>query len=184
MVSLQIAHARREYVGIASAPTIAGEGANAKDTYNRSRDRVARAAMQKMTIELTIHASGPGAPMSLLPMELLRLSSAQTNLLLEGEASQVETVLTAVAPSLPRPVTTWGGTGSLAAVRDGTLIVPLVNRFDDDQQRQLLRWLEETAGAVRVIATTRGSLFRLVQRGIFLDALYYRLNTIRVEIAA
>jgi hypothetical protein len=116
--------------------------------------------------------------------ELLRLSCAQTNLLLEGDESQVETVLTAVAPSLPRPVTLWGGTLSLPAVREGTLIVPFVNRFDDDQQRQLLGWIEETAGTVRVIATTPGSLFRLVQRGIFLDALYYRLNTIRVEIAA
>jgi hypothetical protein len=123
--------------------------------------------------------------MSLSPVEeLLRLSSAQTNLLLEGGESQVETVLSAVVPSLPRPVTTWAGTASLPTVRDGTLIVPLVNRFDDDQQRQLLRWLDETAGTVRVIATTPGSLFRLVQRGTFLDALYYRLNTIRVELVA
>jgi DNA-binding NtrC family response regulator len=62
------------------------------------------------------------------------------------------------------------------------LIVPLVNRFDDDQQRQLLRWIEETGGKVRVIATTPGSLFGLVERGLFLDALYYRLNTVRLEV--
>ncbi len=123
--------------------------------------------------------------MPMLPVEeLLRLSSAQTNLLLEGEESQVETMLTAVVPSLPRPVTTWGGSASLPTLREGTLIVPLVNRFDDDQQRQLLHWIEDTGGTVRVIATTPGSLFRLVQRGMFLDALYYRLNIIRVELAA
>ena len=87
--------------------------------------------------------------MCLSPVEeLLRLSSAQAKLLLEGDASQIETLLTAVAPRLPRPVTTWDGTRSLPAVREGMLIVPLVNRFDDDQQRQLLRWIEETAGTV------------------------------------
>ena len=139
--------------------------------------------VKKMTREPTLHTPNTGAPRPLVPgEELVRLFSAQMHLLLEGDESQVETVLTAVAPNLPRPVTTWSGTQSLATVRDGTLIVRLVDRFDAEQQRQLLRWLEETAGRVRVIATTPGSLFRLVQRGIFLDVLYYRLNTLRVDI--
>ena len=133
----------------------------------------------------TTHRPAKGEPMSLPSIEeFLLLASVHTNLLLEGQEPQFEAVLVALAPRLSRPVTTWSQ-GILVPGEDpGTLIVPKVDRLDDDQQQQLVRWLEKTGGSVRVIATTSVSLFALVQRGSFLDRLYYLLNIIRLELPA
>ena len=116
--------------------------------------------------------------------EFLRLAAAQTNLLVEGDKLRVEAVLAALTPHLVSPLTTWGGGMALPIARWGTVMVPHVERLHEAHQRQLLRWLSETDGTVRVVATTSGSLFRLVQRGAFLDALYYRLNVVRLDVAA
>lgn len=116
--------------------------------------------------------------------EFLRLAAAQTNLLVEGTELRVEAVLAALTPHLVSPLTTWGGGVALPTGRRGTLMVPHVERLHEEHQQQLLRWLSETNGTVRVVATTSGSLFRLVLSGAFLDALYYRLNIVRVEVAA
>ena len=116
--------------------------------------------------------------------EFLRLAAAQTNLLVEGNELRVQAVLAALAPNFVSPLTTWGGGMALPTARWGTLMVPHVERLHEEHQRQLLRWLGETDGTVRVVATTSGSLFRLVRRGAFLDALYYRLNIVRLEVAA
>ena len=43
-------------------------------------------------------------------------------------------------------------------------------------------WLDDAVGTVQVIATTSEPLFPLVERGAFLDVLYYRLNILRVEV--
>ena len=123
--------------------------------------------------------------MPLLPIEeLLCLASAHTNLLLEGQEPRLETVLTVLTPSLSRPVTTWSQGTFPPGEGRGTLIVPRVDRLDGDQQRQLVHWLEKTGGTARVIATTSVPLFALVQRGTFLDRLYYLLNIIRLELPA
>jgi DNA-binding NtrC family response regulator len=78
----------------------------------------------------------------------------------------------------------WSPGILMPAVDRGTLIVPRVDRLDDDQQRRLIYWLEKTAGSVRVIATTSVPLFVMVQRGVFLDRLYYLLNIIRLDLPA
>jgi hypothetical protein len=131
------------------------------------------------------HRPATGEAMSRLAIdEFLLLASAHTNLLLEGQEPRLEAVLTVLTPSLSRPVTTWSqGTLSPGEGR-GTLIVPRVDRLDGDQQRQLVHWLEKTGGTARVIATTSVPLFALVQRGTFLDRLYYLLNIIRLELPA
>ena len=131
------------------------------------------------------HRPASGEPMSLPPVEeFLLLASVHTNLLLEGQEPQLDAVLDVLVPRLSRPVTTWSQGILVPGVDRGTLIVPKVDRLDDDQQRQLVHWLEKTAGSVRVIATTSVSLFALVQRGSFLDRLYYLLNIIRLEFPA
>jgi transcriptional regulator of acetoin/glycerol metabolism len=53
-----------------------------------------------------------------------------------------------------------------------------------EEQRRLLEWLQETAGRTRVVSTTSAPLLPLVEDGVFLDTLYYRLNTVYVELPA
>jgi hypothetical protein len=123
-------------------------------------------------------------PMHPLPIEeLLCLASAQTNLLLEGLPSRVDAMLAALIPHVLPPLTTWDGATPLPTEHTGTVIAWQVDRLDGDQQRQLLRWIQNTDGTGRVIATTSGSLFGLVKRGMFVDTLYYRLNILRVDVS-
>jgi hypothetical protein len=116
--------------------------------------------------------------------EVLRLASAHTNLLLEGQEPRLEAVLGVLMTRLSRPVTIWSPGIPMPGEDRGTLIVPRVDGLDDDQQRRLVHWLEKTAGSVRVIATTSVPLFAMVQRGAFLDRLYYLLNIIRLDLPA
>ena len=127
----------------------------------------------------------PGEAISLPSLEeVLRLASAHTNLLLEGQEPRLEAVLSVLMTRLSRPVTIWSP-GTLSTGEDrGTLIVRRVDNFDDAQQKRLVHWLEKTAGGVRVVATTSVPLFAMVQRAAFLDRLYYLLNIIRVELPA
>ena len=112
--------------------------------------------------------------------ESLLLSTTRPNLLLEGPEAQVQAIVAALRPLLPSPVIAWCGDG-LPDEHRGTLIVQEAYRLDDAQQRQLMMWLDDAVGTVQVIATTSAPLFPLVERGAFLDVLYYRLNILRVE---
>jgi transcriptional regulator of acetoin/glycerol metabolism len=46
----------------------------------------------------------------------------------------------------------------------------------------MLEWLDQTASRIRVVSTSRTSLWPLLKSGAFDDALYYRLNTVCVDI--
>ena len=84
---------------------------------------------------------------------------------------------------LPPPLTTWipGTDVDLPAFDRGTLIVHDVDGLDLAAQRILLTWLEDRTSHVRVITTVTRDLFAMVTAGVFLDQLYYRLNTIVVD---
>jgi transcriptional regulator of acetoin/glycerol metabolism len=50
-----------------------------------------------------------------------------------------------------------------------------------DQQRALSSWLDQVGpGHVQIVSTNALPLFPLVEQGVFLEALYYRLNTLRL----
>ena len=77
--------------------------------------------------------------------------------------------LDAAAPAFPSTVV-------------GTLIVRNVERLAAAHQEQFLQWLDAQVEIVRVITTSPRSLFPRVQRGTFSERLYYRLNTVIVEL--
>jgi transcriptional regulator of acetoin/glycerol metabolism len=77
--------------------------------------------------------------------------------------------LDAVAPAFPSTVV-------------GTLIVRNVERLVAAHQEQFLQWLDAQIEIARVITTSPRSLFPRVQRGTFSERLYYRLNTVIVEL--
>jgi transcriptional regulator of acetoin/glycerol metabolism len=52
-----------------------------------------------------------------------------------------------------------------------------------DANFHLLPELDETAGRIRVVSTTAVPLFPRVKTGAFEDFLYYRLNTVCVNVA-
>ena len=65
----------------------------------------------------------------------------------------------------------------------GTLVIDEVDGLTLQEQIQVLEW---SAGPVRntqVISTTSEPLFPRVRAGSFIDTLYYRLNTVYLDVA-
>jgi hypothetical protein len=115
-----------------------------------------------------------------------RLISVGSNMLVRGEKSAATATVVALSTDFSMPLVTWNsGAGvGLPPLRQGTIVLQDVDRLDLEAQRELLTWLDERGGRVRVISTARRDLFDLVTAGEFLDPLYYRLNTIVVDVEA
>lgn len=84
--------------------------------------------------------------------------------------------------SLRQPVVTWRPDREPQPLASGTVVVPDADALDADQQRRLLEWVD-TLGDVRILSLASKPIYPLVQCGAFLDALYYRLNVLYVELA-
>jgi hypothetical protein len=107
----------------------------------------------------------------------------RANVMIAGPKSALDTFLEAAMPELREPVKSAGGT--LPPLLDGmrTLILTDVDRLDAAEQRRLRHWFEERRNAdVQVISLTSIPLFSLVSENAFDTELYYRLNTIFLEV--
>jgi transcriptional regulator of acetoin/glycerol metabolism len=59
-----------------------------------------------------------------------------------------------------------------------------VGALSHDDQLHLLDWLEHAVARTQVISTTSGPLLPLVQTGGFIETLFYRLNTVCLDVTA
>jgi hypothetical protein len=117
--------------------------------------------------------------------ELFLVGMARLNVLLVGSADMVRLVLQTQMPALRKPVVSWspGEPFVLPPVeRTGTLIVHEVGSLSLHDQLQLLEWTTGGTPRAQVISTTSTPLLpRVCARG-FIDALYYRLNTVYLDL--
>jgi hypothetical protein len=60
----------------------------------------------------------------------------------------------------------------------GSLLVRDVERLTRESQERLVEWLNGPGFHTRVVATSVTSLYPMVERGEFSDALYYRINMV------
>jgi hypothetical protein len=126
----------------------------------------------------------PGEVAHAIPgKDLRRLVNSGANLLVRGEKSAATATVVALSADFPPPLTTWnaGTDAELPALDRGTLVIHDVDGLELARQRALLAWLESRTNRVRVITTVSRDLFAMVAGGLFLDELYYRLNTIVVD---
>jgi len=132
------------------------------------------------------HTDADEAADALPAVELRRLLSAGSNVLVRGEKSATRATVVALSADLSIPLVTWiGGAGDGLPILDrGTVVLQDVDCLDNSTQHELLAWLDARSGRVRVISTSCVELFDLVAAGVFLDPLYYRLNTIVVDALA
>jgi DNA-binding NtrC family response regulator len=90
--------------------------------------------------------------------------------LLIGEAVTTRALVTTVGS---------GATSEFPSVNPGgTLVLLNVNRMDAADQQRLNTWLEDWRSKPRVISTSQVSLVPMMRAGLFLESLYYRLNTL------
>ena len=118
-------------------------------------------------------------------MQLMGLP--RVNVLLIGIDGMVWNILRTLLPDLSEPVATWhpGEPPVLPPVgENGTLILHDVGAMSHNNQLQLLDWLERTRGRIQIVSMTSVPLLPRVKTGAFLDTLYYRLNTVCVDVTA
>lgn len=112
------------------------------------------------------------------------LRTAPVNGLLVGSPDLTTAAVVKMEKSLPQPLVWWSpdqGT-DLPDLTAGTLVVPDVDDLDTQQQEQLSRWIVRHATRVALLALAREPLFESVSDGRFSAALYYRMNTVVVEV--
>jgi hypothetical protein len=118
---------------------------------------------------------------------LLLMGMPRVNVLLIGIDGMAWRVLQTLLPDLREPTATWCPGDRLVlppAARTGTMILHDVGAMTYQDQRQLLDWLGRTGGRTQIVSMTSTPLLPRVQAGAFIDTLYYRLNTVCVDVTA
>ena len=116
--------------------------------------------------------------------ELHVLARLRVNLLVIGIDSVVQNIMD-LLPALDEPIATWrpGERLVLPPVAEArTMILHEVGAMGHTDQQRLFKWSEQVAGRTRLVSTTDAPLFPRVQAGAFIESLYYRLNTVCVDV--
>jgi hypothetical protein len=109
--------------------------------------------------------------------------SSRPNGLLLGPPAATAAVLRQLQPSLRAPVVQWPHDGDPWHTDGalGTLILHDVCALGRDDQQQLLKWLDGCHSHVQVLSRSTCRIYPLVECGVFLEQLYYRLNCVMVD---
>ena len=124
--------------------------------------------------------------LSPLPEDCRLARAAGVNLLVVIPEGTNATLTELLVAELVQPLVTWRPGERLVlpqASQTGTLILRDVGALSLTDQRRLIDWLERSAGQTQVVSTTATPLMPLVQAGAFLARLYYRLNTVCVDVS-
>jgi len=116
--------------------------------------------------------------------DLLIVAKRRTNLLLVGPGGAIRIVLEMLWRELREPILRWRPGQPLelpSPERAATLVLQDVSELTSDDQHRVLLWLDQNAGGIPVVSTTAVPLWPRVKTGAFNDVLYYRLNTVCVE---
>jgi hypothetical protein len=118
-----------------------------------------------------------------LSPESLIVRTQRPNVLITGSNATTEVFVATLRPYLQNPVCDWATETALPTpCETATLLISDVATLSLEQQQALMGWLDRAAaGDTQVVSTTALELFPLVERGTFLEALYYRLNTVRLD---
>ena len=121
------------------------------------------------------------------PTDWELVSLARLNLLLVGGDEATSVAIRALIPALKGPVCSLGASQGLAlppVTHHGSLILTDVSELPLSEQLRLLVWLNDNDNRARVISTSRRPLISMVVGGDFLPTLYYRLNTVYIDLTA
>ncbi len=118
-------------------------------------------------------------------VDLLLMGMPRVNLLLIAPDAVVRYVLESLLLNLREPVARWAPGQPLALPSHGlvnTMILHDVGLMQPNEQLELLAWLERADGRTQVVSTSPTPLMPRVHSGLFMDTLYYRLNTVCVDV--
>jgi sigma-54-interacting transcriptional regulator len=131
-------------------------------------------------------AMNPPETVSFSDTTLLRMLSSRRhrpNLLIENKRASLDSVLEqlgAVCES-PMAVCRFPGVLDLRAEPGGTLVLANIDRLTISQQLTLFDWLGQKGGDIQVVSITRAPMAGLIADGLFLEGLFFRLNTVAIQ---
>ena len=114
-------------------------------------------------------------------------SMPRTNVLVIGNAEATRIVVDMLRLDLRGPIARWRAGQPLdlpSPAHAATLVLEDVSRLTTEEQFRVLRWLDDVKGRIRVVSTTHEPLWPRVQVGVFNEVLYYRLNTVFLDMGA
>jgi Sigma-54 interaction domain len=113
--------------------------------------------------------------------------ATNANVLVVGPDPLVKSVLNLVAPDAKRDTAVQCQAGRLrlpqVSPQPAMVVVRDVDALTPAEQRKLLDWLEAASSRMQVVSTAAVPLLPLVQADAFNDTLYYRLNTIYIDLS-
>lgn len=116
------------------------------------------------------------------PYDWRALLRTRSNVLIVGPDSAIEAFFRAAADDLLKPVCRVSA-AHLPLDRAGTVVLTELTTLDDNQQQQLLAWLDQSPGAgTQVISIAPKQLMTPSTPPTVRLDLYYRLNTIYLEL--
>ena len=116
--------------------------------------------------------------------EFFLMGLPRVNVLLAGRDEVVRLVVRTILGHVPKPVRTLapGEDLVLPPIDPGTLVIYEVGALGLREQIQLLEWSGGPLRNTQVISTTSAALIPRVTAGSFIDMLYYRLNTVYLDV--
>jgi hypothetical protein len=131
----------------------------------------------------------PAGPVArVLGTEESLLSHVRANVLLIGTRAITDAAVSDLESICHPPIHMWRcGERSLTLppfCSVNTLVLHDVAALSRDDQQTLNDWVSSENGRTQVIAISAVPLFPLVKGGVFLEALYYRLNILYVDLSA
>jgi hypothetical protein len=120
-------------------------------------------------------------------VDLLLMGMPRVNLLLIAPDGVVRFVLESLLLDLHEPIARWRPGERLAlppTEEGGTLLLHDAGALSTDEQLRLLDWLERVEGRTQVVSMSSTPLLQQVREGSFIDTLYYRLNTVCVDVTS
>jgi Sigma-54 interaction domain len=118
--------------------------------------------------------------------EFFQMGTPRVNVLLVGRDDIVQLVLRTLLVHVRKPIVRWSPGDELvlpANDRPGTLVLHDVGLLSIREQLQVLEWSARARGTIQTISTTSAPLLPRVAAGHFEESLYYRLNTVYLDVA-
>jgi hypothetical protein len=112
------------------------------------------------------------------------LQTQRLNTLLTGPHDLMEAALKMLWPRLEPPLYEWTSVAEVSAPGGAmTVLIRDVDTLSAGQQQIVLAWLDgrDPRHHIQVVSTAPVDPYSLVERGVFLRRLYYRLNVLRLD---
>jgi hypothetical protein len=120
-----------------------------------------------------------------LPNEWSAVRDAGVSLLISGPGEVTRSLVAALQPQFRQPVVVFESSNAVALPADDqvrTLVLHDISQLAPVDQERLLTWLDGATTRVQIISTTARPILPLIESGAFLAPLYYRLNTVCVDV--